>query len=64
MTARKPIDLDDFDTAREVFYSLTSDNALTSHRSAKLLSLLCQRLVETGHLNQSELDTLVGEALR
>jgi len=59
-----PFDSDDIDTAREIFYAITNPEELTGHRSAKLISLLCQRLVDTGKLSQQDLDTLVSEAIR
>lgn len=64
MTKTTAFDSDDIDTARDIFYVLTEQDDLTGHRSAKLLALLCQRLVDTGKISQQDLDALVSEALR
>lgn len=59
---------DGLETSRRVFYTLThkarpDSPELTSHRSAKLLALLVERLVEQKELSESDLDTLLLEVV-
>lgn len=58
------IEKEEFELARDIFYSLTSDDELTSHRNAKLIAMLSQHLVESGLVLKGDLDRLIAEALR
>jgi hypothetical protein len=49
------------DTGRRVFYTLTDDKSLMGHRSAKLLALLVENLVQRGRLSESDLDDILLE---
>lgn len=58
---------DDFEIARSIFYSLTDGADMTdlpTHRTAKLLALLCQHLVEKKIIPEGTIDALMEEALR
>lgn len=58
---------EEFEIARNIFYSLTdgADIAdLPIHRTTKLVSLLCQHLVEKKVISERTVDTLMAEALR
>jgi hypothetical protein len=49
------------DTGRRVFYTLTDDKDLAGHRSAKLLALLIENLVQRGRLSERDLDNMLLE---
>lgn len=55
---------DGLQISRRVFYTLThkaqpGSHDLTSHRTAKLLALLAERLVEQERLSSTDLDALL-----
>lgn len=51
------------ETERRVFYTLTNDDKLASHRNSKAIALLIKLLEEKGLINESDIDELLLEAI-
>ena len=52
------------DMGRRVFYTLTDDERLSAHRTAKYLALLTEKLDAQGVLDGEQIDELLLQAIR
>lgn len=51
------------ETDRRVFYTLTEDKDLASHRTSKALALLVRLLSERGVLSEEDIDELLFQSI-